>query len=75
MIKVNGNYKNNYTDMNCRWCHEYEETQVHILTECTEFNKKREKTTYETYFSDNRSSTSIAEKSLAAAINQINHQT
>ena len=37
MMKVKENYKNNYNDMNCRWCKFGNETQEHILEECEEF--------------------------------------
>ncbi len=39
MIKIKGNYKNKYTDKTCRWCHEIQETQLHILKYCVEFKK------------------------------------
>jgi hypothetical protein len=40
MIKIKVNYKNKYTDKTCRWCHETQETQTHILKYCVEFKKK-----------------------------------
>ena len=35
MIKVKGNYKNGYPDLKCRICNKEDETQTHILEECT----------------------------------------
>lgn len=35
MIKVKGNYKNGHLDLKCRMCKDYEETQNHILQECS----------------------------------------
>ena len=35
MLKVKGNYKNGYTDLKCRMCKQHEETQTHILEDCT----------------------------------------
>jgi hypothetical protein len=31
MIKVKRNYSNQYPDVTCRWCHQQDEYQVHIL--------------------------------------------
>ena len=37
MMKVKENYKNNYSNMTCRWCKLENESQNHILEECEEF--------------------------------------
>ena len=38
MIKVKGNYKNGYRDLNCRACGKAPETQTHVLNECEKLN-------------------------------------
>ena len=38
MIKVKGNYKNEYPDQTCRACKKYAETQQHALKECEILN-------------------------------------
>ena len=35
MLKVKGNYKNGHKDLQCRLCGKAEETQTHILEECS----------------------------------------
>ena len=57
MIKVKGNYKNNHTDMKCRWCKKKEETQIHILTECNGFKDLTSNTEQEIYYQDDHDST------------------
>ena len=52
MLQIKGNYKNNYNDMKCRWCHAAIETQKHILTSCREFTEITDNTTYSSYFSE-----------------------
>ena len=37
MLAVKGNYPTQYKEKNCRWCNEQEETQSHILNNCTGF--------------------------------------
>ena len=41
MIKVKGNYKNACTYMECRACKQAEETQTHVLNECTTLHPPR----------------------------------
>ena len=35
MIKAKCNYKNGHKDLKCRLCRKEDETQIHILEECT----------------------------------------
>ena len=72
MIKVKGNYKNKYNDKNCRWCQKYNETQTHILTECTQFKSTTKNVEYKTYYNDDNKSAKIAARTLALVINKIN---
>ena len=34
MIKIKGNYKNEYPDLTCRACKNHPETHMHALNEC-----------------------------------------
>ena len=54
MIEVKSNYKGSYNDLTCRLCGQQEETQDHILTECTE-NKieDQSKISIDDIFNDN----------------------
>ena len=38
MIKVKSNYKNGFNDLNCRFCKNEEETQLHILEICPDLH-------------------------------------
>ena len=73
MIKTKGNYKNNYTDLSCRWCHETQETQTHILKYCVEFKKITNNEPYETYFADDEKSTKTAAIIIEKITNKINN--
>ena len=35
MLKIRTNMKTTNPDLSCRWCKQYQETQEHIITECT----------------------------------------
>ena len=35
MLKITTNMKTTNPDLSCRWCKQYQETQEHIITECT----------------------------------------
>ena len=35
MLKIKTNMKTTNPDLSCRWCKQYQETQEHIITECT----------------------------------------
>ena len=35
MLKIRKNIKTTNPDLSCRWCKQYQETQEHIITECT----------------------------------------
>ena len=35
MLKIRKNMKTTNPDLSCRWCKQYQETQEHIITECT----------------------------------------
>ena len=72
MLKVKRNYRNQYTDMTCRWCHQQEESQVHILTECAEFKEITKNTQYELYYKEDKISTKAASEILNRVIHQIN---
>ena len=37
MLNVKGNYPSKHTDMKCRWCNDEEESQVHIMEQCSHF--------------------------------------
>ena len=43
MMKVKTNYKGSYKDYNCRFCDKHEETQKHIIEDCTEFPMEGDK--------------------------------
>ena len=35
MIKIRTNMETKKTELNCRWCKQYQLTQDHMITECT----------------------------------------
>jgi hypothetical protein len=41
MIEVKANYKNKYGDQKCTFCGKTEETQDHVLSECTAINREK----------------------------------
>ena len=53
MLKVKGNYKNGFTNQECRLCKKLEENQQHILEECKILNNQTAKVTKEMAFSEN----------------------
>jgi hypothetical protein len=71
MIKVKRNYSNQYQDMTCRWCHQHEESQLHIITECAEFKEISKNTKYEIYYKEDKRSMKAASEILDRVIHQI----
>ncbi len=69
MIDVKCNYKNKQKNLLCRLCNQHEETQSHVLTECTE-NKIEEshKISIENIFNNNDNASL---KEIAVIINSI----
>ena len=53
MLKVKGNYKNGFTNQECRLCKKHDENQQHILEECEILNNQTAKVTKEMAFSEN----------------------
>ena len=53
MLKVKGNYKTGQQTYKCRWCKDEEETQEHILSECSAFKDLTKGIDYRTYFTNN----------------------
>ena len=54
MIKVKRNYKNAYTNLTCRGCKANEETQEHVLENCTKIHEtETTKIHKEEYFTEN----------------------
>ena len=53
MLKVKGNYKTGQQTYKCRWCKDEEETQEHILSECSAFKDLTKGIKYCTYFTNN----------------------
>ena len=54
MIKIKRNYKNAYTNLTCRGCDANEETQQHVLEECTGIHTDEStKVPRHEYFTDN----------------------
>ena len=52
MIKVKGNYKTSSNNLECRWCKNNEETQIHVLTKCNGLNDIPRHKLYKDYFND-----------------------
>ena len=52
MLKVKCNYKNGYKDLTCRACGLKEETQTHVLEECTKINEGEQQVTKEMIFTE-----------------------
>ena len=53
MLDIKGNFPNKYQDKICRACNLQEETQKHVLEECTELNKISYPISKEMIFEDN----------------------
>ena len=75
MIKVKGNYKNAHNDLTCRWCNNKDETQEHIMTECTKFKNLTKKVKYETIMSDTKNNLRKEAKTIQEIIRKINENT
>ena len=74
MLKVKGNYKNKHANLQCRWCKNKEESQIHILTECKEFQSITGNNKYETYYDDNNQTSVIATRIIGKVVTKIQEQ-
>ena len=79
MLKVKSNYKNGHKNLNCRLCGKNEETQQHILEECTILNKEIPTITKEMLFQESpeelKTVTINIEKRMEKLENQSNNWT
>ena len=71
MLQVKGNYKNNYPDQTCRWCKTHPETQQHILSKCTHFQRFTNGIPYKAYFEDDGDVIKTTTRALEQIIQQI----
>ncbi len=71
MLQVKGNFKNKYPDLTCRWCKKHAETQIHILSGCTHFQRITKEISYKTYYEDERPMIKEATTALELIIPQI----
>ena len=53
MLQVKSNYKNGNKEHKCRLCKKEEETQTHILEECTKLKDTCQEVTKEMIFNEN----------------------
>jgi hypothetical protein len=74
MLKVKGNYKSKHTNLICRWCKLKEESQIHILTECKEFQSITKYNKYETYYDDENHTAAIATQIMGKVVAKIEEQ-
>ncbi len=71
MLKVKSNYKNKYkTNLTCRACGLAEETQIHIMQECTKLHQNdTNKVTQEMIFSENTTQLSQTAQRIQTTMN------
>ena len=69
MMTVNMHHKNGHETLECRYCSEAEETQEHIILECTKITKDEETIRYADIFKENNKENNRAR---ARAIIKIN---
>ena len=72
MLRIKGNYKNEYPNQTCRLCHTQPETHQHILEECPVLHKNDDsKVTVKEIFNENVSSLKTTCKKLEAIMTQL----
>ena len=77
MLKMKANYKNGNSNLTCRACGKAEETQTHVLEECSTINKEQPSITKEMIFTTSvkelKTTTGIIEKRLEILDNSEKH--
>ncbi len=74
MMDVKGNFKNKYPDSKCRWCNHPQETQKHILIECSGFKEITNNMSYHTYFQEDAKSYEASKQILGKVYKIIEQQ-
>ena len=75
MLKVRGNYQNQDTNQQCRWCKGKFESQMHIMTKCPNFISITNNVKYSTYFKDDENSIKTTIEKLNKVIPKIHQDT